>query len=466
MSNFKSFISSRRNETGLATAKTNDLLSEISIREKEKNPFPLDVFNEKLNPFIFSLTKGYDLPRSYIGLTLLSALSTAIGTAYVVSTNRRDSIPLTVWAALVGMSSAGKSICINKIYSYLKQVQDDFDRKWTESTNGLSPDKRIQCRIETVIYRDSNIPTFVRTVMPDNPKGVVKYSDELIEWINGMNQLSKKEGTDEQFWLSSWNCNDYSGIRGMKDKFVVKKPFVNVIGGFQPKMLVRLFKNDRDSTGFVNRILFALPTVNKIAELDPSFEMPDEYQTVIDNALKRLYHDLPVYEAGESRKCILLPDAVKIYHEWSKREIKQINALPDLDDRENKAAIFGKTKEYALRFSGILHLADRALLQENLGDETRFRHEEYISSDTIIKSIQLATYFFNSAVDTYQMVQKNLTAPNEVLEVAFMLKRGATKTDIGKALYGTTSDANRVRASRQIEKWIKEYPKVFGAYAK
>jgi hypothetical protein len=246
---------------------------------------------------------------------------------------------------------------------------------------------------------------------------------------------------------------------------VVRNPFVNVIGGIQLKLLDRIFKNDRDSTGFVARILFALASVNKIAEPDLSFEMPDEFQTEMDKALHRLFHDLPVHEPGVSRKCILLPDAIKVYQSWSSNEVKQINALPDPNERETRASIFGKIKEYALRFSGILHLVDCALV-ENPGSESRFRHEEYITTDTILKSISLATYFYNSAVEVYQLVQKNLYAPIEVLEVALMLKRGVSKSEIGKALYGIQNDANRMKAARQIEKWVKQYPRVFSAYAK
>src|SRR5690606_37187291 len=107
-------------------------------------------------------------------------------------------------------------------------------------------------------------------------KGLIKYSDELLEWINGMNQLTKKEGTDEQFWISSWNCTKYSDIRSGKQKFVIRRPFVNVIGGAQYSVLSRMLSKDRDTTGFIFRLLLALPEVDKIAEPDPSFEVPRE----------------------------------------------------------------------------------------------------------------------------------------------------------------------------------------------
>jgi len=464
MSNFNKYL---RSETSLGTASHEEMLQELHKRDQAKNPFPLDVFNEQLDPFITCLNKYYDIPRSFIGLTMLSAFSTAIGTAYTISTNRKDMIYLPVWAALTGMTSSGKSICINKIYQALKETQADFDAQWKEKTSGLSMEKINQQKLDTVIYRDSNIATLIRSVMPDNPKGVVKVSDELIEWINGMNQISKKEGTDEQFWLSSWNCTAYSGIRSGKQKFVVEKPFVNVIGGLQFKVLHKLFKNDRDTTGFVNRILFALPDVDKIAEPDPNFEMPEEYQAAMDKALKRLYVDLPTYESGESRRCLLLPDATSAYILWSKKKIKEINELEDLEEREMQAAIFGKTKEYALRFAAILHLVDCALDDKYGSDfHTSFKLEEHVSTASMLKAIRLSDYFFISACDVFEKVQVSMYAPPEVLTAALMLKRGKRNPEIAEIIYGSKDKKFTQRVLRDLKKWTKDYPRVFGTHAR
>lgn len=464
MSNFRKLLHSG---TSIATATDEELILEKQRREQIRNPFPLDVFNDQLKPFIISLNKHYDVPASFIGLSLLSAFSTAIGTSYHVSTNRKDVIYLPLWGALVGMTSSGKSICIDKIFNALKEIQSDFNIEWKEKTNGLTVEKVNLCKMDTVIYRDSNIATLVRSVMPDNPKGLVKFSDELIEWINGLNMLSKKEGIDEQFWLSSWNCREYSGIRSGKQKFVVERPFVNVIGGLQFKMLDKLFKNDRDSSGFVNRILYALPDVDRIAEPDPSFAMPEEMQEVLDKSLRRLYKDLPVSTNDDSRKCILSPEATKIYIAWCKDHTKRINALNEHYERQIHGSVFGKIKEYALRFAAILHLVDRSLIPEYGGDfYTAFKQEEFINECTISKAIQLSNYFLTSGVDVFDIVNKSQNAPPEVLATAFYVRRGKSFSEIGEILYGSKTDSNKVKASRAVKKWISEYPRVFGAIAK
>jgi hypothetical protein len=463
-----SFKKLLKNGSSLTAFSMDDLKEELMKRDQTPNVFPLDVFPDQLKPFITCLNKNYDIPRAFVGLSLLSAYSAAIGTAYAVTTNGRDLIYLPVWASLVGISSSGKSIALNNAYGPLNDIQKEFDVQWESKTHGLSTDQINRSKLDTIVYRDAHIPTLVKSVLPDNPKGVVKMSDELLEWINGMNQLSKKEGTDEQFWISSWNCTNYSGIRSGKQKFVIHKPFVNVIGGAQYSVLSRMFSKDRDTTGFIFRLLFALPDSDKIAEPDPSFEIPQEWSGRHKEVITRLYKGLPVEFPDEfPKRCRLTHDAVKLYMAWTKEKIKTINALSDINDRDIHSGILGKIKEYSLRFAAILHLVDRAL-DPKYGDDfhTTFRNDEQIASDTMARSIKLAEYFFTSASEIYYKVQTTMTAPAEVLIAATMMKMGKDAREMADAYYGSNTDKDKLRMWRQVKKWIKEYPKVFNAVAK
>ncbi len=461
-SNFRKYMESE----GLSTFTDDQLKNEV-IKRQNKRQFPLHVFHEKIKPFLNSLNKGYDLPPSYLGLTLISAYSTAIGTAYKIDGGGNDFLFLPVWGCLCGISSSGGTTAINKIYDPLFKIQNELDHEWSEKTRGLSKDKVSECKMDTIIYRDSHIQTLVRYILPDNPKGLCKMSDELLEWINGMNQLSKKEGTDEQFWISSWNCTNYSGIRSGKDKFVVSKPFVNVIGKAQYAILSKLFAKDRDTTGFVFRMLFALPEVDKISQRDSSFEMPSEWVDIHGKSLTRLYKDLPVYSNDDSRRCILDPAAKKLLDDWRKEKSIVINRMEDGTELNIKAGILGKISEYILRFSAILHLADKTFEPEYGSDfHINFKQEEFIKLSSMTKAIELGEYFYDSAVEVYELVQRSLNAPPEVLATAFLIKRNKSYSDIGEMLYGSKTDSNKVKASRQVKKWINEYPRVFGAISK
>jgi len=329
---FKNFMKAE----GLATF-TNDQLKNEVFRRQSKNTFPLHVFNPKIKPFLDSLCKGYDLPASYIGTTLLSAYSTAIGTAFKIDSGNEDFIYLPVWACLCGISSSGGTTAINKIYQPLFNIQSQFDYEWQEKTKGLSREKVTFERMETVIYRDSHIATFVRTILPDNPKGTCKHSDELLEWINGMNQLTKKEGTDEQFWISAWNCTPYSGIRSGKDKFIVERPYVNVIGKAQYPILTKLFSKDRDTTGFIFRMLFALPEEDRISQRESDFNMPKEWTELHDRSITRLFKDLPVFDSRDGRYCTIDPAAKKLLDQWRRVKTQLINQVDDSSEKNIKA---------------------------------------------------------------------------------------------------------------------------------
>ncbi len=459
MSSFKNFL---QKGNGLATSSTSDLLNEISRRERCLT-FPLHVFNNKIKGFLEALCKSYDLPPSYVGLSLLSAYSTAIGTAYKVETGTRDFIFLPVWACLVGISSSGSTTALSKIYEPLQKIQNEFDKHWHHKTDALKLEDLKKEKLQTVITRDSHMPTLFRFVLPDNPKGICKMHDELSEWINGMNQLSTKEGIDEQVWISSWNCVNYSGIRSNKQKFVVQKPFLNVIGKLQYALLPKLFTKDRGTTGFAYRMLFALPEIDKIATREINFEMSPQLLDLHNLSLVRLYKDLPVDDPeADSKICKLSPEAINILSAWRTKKITAINRIANKTEMNCQAGIYGKISEYAYRFAAILHLADRTF---DVGyiHNVSFQKIEWISGDTMTRSLELTDYFYNSAIEVYEIVQKDLVAPSAVLATAYMFKKGKSASDIGEMLYGGREPKHKVRAQRQIKAWIVQYPRIFGA---
>jgi hypothetical protein len=459
----------RNKRTGLATAAREDLINELTNREKTENPFPLDVFHNSIKPFINALESEYKIPDSFIGLALLSCYSTAIGTKYTVSTNKTDGIYLPVWACLLGMTSSGKSLVIGKVFKPLMQAQVDYDEQWQALTAEMTDFEINKQRMETILYRDSHIPTLVKSVLPDNPKGVCKMSDELLEWINGFDSMTKKEGTDQQFWLSSWNCAPYSAVRSGKAKFTVPRPFVNVIGGAQPTILWKMFAKDRATTGFIYRLLFAIPKENMIADPNPFFDMPKEFEEIHSKSVNLLIKGLRVDDSSEPTwRCLLNEDAVQAYDKWKSDHVKRINAMADMEQKETEASILGKTKEYTLRFAALLHLSDKALDAHSMPDAGMFHFYdvERINKQTIDRAIRLSEYFFKSAMKAYEMAEVATTAPQDVLVAAALLRSGKSIAQMAEVLYGKNDATHKTKMNRYLKKWIKEYPRVFGATAR
>lgn len=448
----------------VVTVPTEELLREIEHRKKVGNRFPLDVFSPNLKPYIQSLNHEFDIPASYIGLTLLTAYSTAIGSAYAVTTNKQKLDYMVLFGALNGMTSSGKSMVIDIVLEPLIKKQHEFDAHWQEHYADLSDNDRRLEKMDTVVFRDVVMATLMRSILPDNPKGMIKLLDEIMEWINGMNPNSKKEGTDEQVWLSVWNSAPYSGIRSGKNKFSIPRPFINLLGGIQPKIVWKMFQNDRDTTGFIFRVLFAnLDAEQRIAQPNEFYRMPDNVKNVHEDALLSLYEKLTVERALDPPKyCILEPGAIKLLSKWKSDRVKMINAMDDDDYKEIHAGILGKMTEYAKRFSGILRLMDKATNMEHL----YYENEEFISESVMERALSICNYFYQSALDVHASVETAVRAPADHIVAANLFKNGFSFSKIGKALYKTEDAATKKKAERLVNEGIKKYPRLYGSKEK
>lgn len=457
-------------------------LSDLEMKaEQEKrlveNVFPFEVFHEESKHFLTLIHEHMDIPRGFLGLSLLSSFSSAIGNAYVIK-RAGGTMPLSMWSCLHGMTSSGKTVPINLCYKPLREIQQGFDRKYLEDKADMEEAKRkthleenqprtsyngMVSHLPSILVRDVHIATMLRTVLPDNPKGVTKEADEILEWINGMNKQNGQEGIDEQVYLSGWNGSDYRGIRSGRDQFVVPRVFINVIGGVQPDITYKLFKNDRDVTGFVFRMLFATAEP-KIAIPDATWQMPEGVEETHRKCLHSLYKGLPVRDALDHPRELEMNRAAAMHiQEWKSEKARAINRMDDPKAMNIHAGILGKNAEYCLRFAGLLAIAD-------LSYEGRpFATHVTLEKDHIDRAIKLAEYFYQSAWDVYTGVDRSVTAPMEVLKWAGYMRAFPRMSfaKIGQMEFPRMKpDASRKKASRIMKKYIADYPKIFGAEAK
>jgi len=455
---FNDFLKGKNSE--ISTASTEDIVKELKKREGPQNIFPLDIFHSRIKPFITEMHTKYDIPRAYIGLSMLMSYSTAIGSAYAVSRNGDDRMYLSIWGCMNGISSSGKSYALDECLKPLIEIQDDFDKDWDDVTKGLTDERRQGLKIKALIYRDAYIPTLIRSILPFNPKGVLKESDEILEWINGLNSMNKKESTDEQFWLSAWDGRKYSAVRSSNIKITIPRVFTNLIGGIQPKLLYKLFKNERGDSGFIFRLLFASPEEFKIARPIPGYSIPIEFKDIHKKHLSKLYNHLPVIDPYEDPKiCMVTREALKIFGSWEDKKINLINNIPDVNEMNIHSGILGKMKAYAYRFAGILAITDYAY---NLPDhETYFKNELHITADIMTRGIRAADYFYNSAVAVYEAVDNSITAPMEVLYMATLFKMNTSTSRMAELILKDPKKKSTMH--RMLKKAIHDYPKVFGA---
>ncbi len=442
----------------LSATSVEELLGEIEEREKMANPFPLDVFHPNIKPFIELIHEHYDIPRSFIGLSMLTAYSTAIGNGYYLSNKKLGAMPLTVWAALVGMSSSGKSVIMKQIFDPLNEIQKDFSAEWKANGEMLGDEERKNYPLRKLIFNDIQIPTLVRWVLPDNLKGMLKFSDEILEWINGMNPNNRSEGNEEQFWLKCWDGGSHQITRSGKQETFIDKMFINNFGSIQPTVLHKLFKNDRATTGFIFRFLFAIPEENKIAIPSLDFDMPEQLQELHRRSINTLYKALWVNDLDDVRKCIFSPQAIRTFDVWRKEKAHKINGMESLYEKNLQGGIYGKITAYTQRLAAILHVSDKAYNHET------FQQEEIIEEETIERAIKLGDYFFASAYETHNLAKEHENAPLDVARIAILWSSGKSYTQIAESEYqNLTPSAGKKKVERMVKKNLPMYPRLFRA---
>jgi hypothetical protein len=463
---------------GSASALSTEELEAELEKRRFNHVFPFEVFHPAAKDFMKTMHQFMDIPRPFIGLAMLSAYSTAIGTAYAIERSFGRMF-LVTWACMEGIPSSGKTLAQTIIYYPLRELADKYHEEWQRLSNRASDKESsidmLRERMPIITFRDVHIATLTRSVMPDNPKGVVKEADELLEWINGMNQLSNREGTDEQFWLSSWNGMPFNSVRAGKQWNYLPRVFANIIGGIQPSITWKLFRNDRGTTGFIFRLLFAVPEVIRVCQPQSGFRMDERYLTTHKAAIQKLYLGLPVNSSDQEPRMISVADgAARLHEDWKRVKVKEINRLRDPQEIEIRSGILGKIEDYAYRFCGLLAVSDLAY------DNKPFPDRLTVDTEMMARALKLADYFFESAWEVYSRVNKGMYVPMEVMNWVNAYNKCGNMTKLGEIMLSdkirpknnSTNEIQRVQearrkaASRRIQKLMKDYPKVFGTIEK
>lgn len=462
------------NRKSLATVSNSELSDEIDYRNSGKLNFPLHVFHEKWKPLIGSHIEHNKIDRSFIGTTILSALSTAAGVAFDISTNNQDRGYLVTWCCLVGISSSGKTMVMDKLFSPIYAIQKNFDKEWKEKIKELNDSQIAILKMNDVIINDSQMPTTLRTTLPDNPKGICKISMEINEWLNGMNPgKNNNEGTDEQVWLKIWNCSTIYITRANRQKTSINRPFINVIGGTQFSLVSDFFKKNRDTSGFTYRCLFAVDERKIGIDPDPFFTMPKEYLLPYEKCIKTMYEMYSVESTySEPVHCVLEKDATELFYEWGKKKRSEANATSDMNIKDLKNGILGKMREYCLRFSALLAISD--VILNDFGPDNEWEHtpvngEIVINADVINRAIQLSEYYMKSAEYCYYHSKQNNIIPKDIINIKAASEKSKSiygkisYAFMGSLLYPKLTVANqRQKARREFEKAVANYPNYFG----
>lgn len=434
---------------------TDDDLDAEAKKRRKGLAFPLDVFPERVKPLIARLVTDLDGERAFIGLSLLQCAASAIGSSLRASTGIWE-VNLSMWGTSVGISSSGKSMLQGILLKPLQQIQDDYNRDYFANCKN-DPDTLHPQKV--VLYSDITFEALIRDVFGQNFKGVTRYEDELLKWIDDMDRY-KTGRSEASFWTSAWSPSGSYTMRrtGGKLTFIEKHHLVaSVMGSTQPDVLYRFYEQSRLQTGYIFRMLWAFPDQDRVISPDMMFMLPQDIIDPYNGMIRRLYKELKMDEPYSEPQVIKMDrSGIQLLQEWSNKNAAAINKMEGgLTDKNVKSGIYGKVKEYGLRFSLILSAMDWAFMEPDLNRV----HLLTIKEEYVVKALKLCDYFLASGWEAYQIAKNKVIVPPQVLEFAALLKafqhnQTALADHLGKS---------KQAVNRQLHDYIDKFPSAFGA---
>ena len=369
---------------------------------------PVDVLPPRLQEIINEANICLGFPKDYLAGAMLTAMAAVIGNTHTAEIMPGWKEYAILFTALVGSPGTNKSHPL----SFAVQPLIDFDAeqaaifgeamKRYEAAMELPPKERAAKGYDTNPIEPKRVrftmqdvtPEAVHRILSENRRGLVLVSDELAGRFKNFNRYNN--GSESEFWMSVFNHKAAMSDRKSSQSGVfIRNPFLCVIGTIQPKVLTELAAGNRNANGFMERILYVLPSVQAKVRWNrerksPSFDIASAWREI----LSRLIDIVPAVDScGE-----IIPEDVPFSPEALDRLFSWQNEVTDRCNAEGSdTPIASKLEIYAVRFSLLLALADRAC-----GDEKKL-----IDADTVERAIRLTEYFRMTAAKVQGIVSED-----------------------------------------------------------
>jgi len=392
-------------------------------KETEPTPLlPIDGLPEYIQSFINEYTSVYNTPRDYIAASVIFSTAFAIGNKLELI-GKYDNIPL-LWLAIVGNVSSGKT---DPLKTCLKHFQQKDSLSHKEYLTKLALFKAYEKLGKKEKDNTDTVkePSYFQYILNDytpeslfnahtiNNRGLCIYRDELKGWLDDFGRYSKSG--EQSTMLSTFYRQPMQINRASNEPINIPAPSIYVAGGIQPDILNDLAKDSRAENGFLARLMFAYPDLQKKQyynnkKLDS--KTLDDYHSYLDT-LSSIPNLVKLY---------LNDEAETVYSHWFDKNT-------DITNKEPKGylkGVYGKLDVISLRLAIVIHGMKWAC---NNNTETE------ITAQSMQTAIELTEYFRLTALKVYDKIfnaNNNNLKNKEIAKYCNSL--GASQTQIGKAL--------------------------------
>jgi len=435
------------------------------INEKDL-VFPIDIFPVPIQSYILECNETLDSSIDYMGCSMLWLISVVVGNSIQIEVKKGWNETATIWLAVVGKAGLGKTPSIHNIIkpllsannkeikNYIKQAEK-FDYYNSLPAKEKKEHEEIHKPTKTqFIANDITIEALVE-LHQENKNSIGVFKDELAGWFKDMNKY--REGSDLEFWLSTWSGKAISLNRKTARSSFVDKPLVSVLGGIQPSILNAFYTEDNKDNGFMDRMLLSYPDldIEKWNDKEMNYDTISWYQDSIISFYETIKHKVVEYdEDGDINPKIALigSDAKK---EWIRVFNEYTNIQNSDEENEYMKSMLPKQKSYLPRFALLINAFD------SFFDVSNKSNALVISKESILKAEKLSKYFIAMA----KKIKVNSIETNEIKVIIGANKNKSVKEQFVE-LYKLNPNLNKKEVAenlgvslRMIYKYVNELQK-------
>lgn len=359
--------------------------------------FPVEAFPKGIQNIISETNRVLKFPVDFIGTAILYASSVSIGNNCKIEVKYTWLESAVFYFALVGPSGTMKSpplsFALNPLHELDAKHYDEYknDRRLYNQKNlnnskdkGVSGDDVVVRPVLKKYLVTDITKEALSEVHENNPRGIGVYVDELAAWFKNFNRYNN--GSDQEFWLSTWSLKPIVVDRVGSGSRSIKDPSISVIGTIQSKLLYLMAKDDRGANGFIDRVLFAMPTSLKKEKWSSEQLNPIVKQQWAGTVkgLIAFADELKANQPDSPKVYKFSSPALDILSEWQSKNADLSNGI----DEDSIKGIYSKLETYAIRFCLTLHLLEFAC--------SAYTPDE-IQPSTVNGALQLIEYFRDTA---------------------------------------------------------------------
>ena len=334
------------------------------------------------------------------------SVATVIGNKFKVRVKNGWETPPIFWFVALGAPGTQKTHPLKTMIKPLLNIDKENKQIFDQELAQYNPESREpKPKFNQMIVSDATLEA-LHHVHDFNKRGLGVYKDELKGFLNDFNKYRK--GSDEEFWLESFNNTSYIINRVTKDPMLIDNICINIIGTMQPNVLQDIVSGSVKN-GLIDRFLFtsAEDTIYPMSLDDIS---PKDLE-LYNEFFKEVNKELKYIDDEDTEYFNLSAECLKLFQDYDAKLVEIQNGENVNNDIKNYAS---KMKSYYPRFALLTAAIDWVFDDQEL----------VITKDNMERAEKICNYFLETAKNVFGDIEEQ----NEVSEVVNSLN-GKTKKE-------------------------------------